>query len=209
MRIVTTLAAPALVLGLSAAGPAVAQTLEDLRADAETPGDILTYGMGYGQQRHSPLDQIDRESVARLTPAWTYSLADDRGQETHPILHDGTMYVTTHDATMALDPLTGRQKWKTTIEYPAETPRVACCGIVNRGVAIYDGKRLPHHARRPRPGPRRRDGRGDLEDAVDRVQRRLLDDGGAADRRRGADRRHLGRRVRHPRLHRGLRPRDR
>ena len=137
MRIATTLAASALALG---AGLAHAQSLDDLLADADTPEDILVYGMGYGAQRHSPLDQIDRESVARMTPAWTYSLADTRGQETHPIIHDGTMFVTTHDATMALDPLTGKQKWKTTLDYPAETPRVACCGIVNRGVAILDGR---------------------------------------------------------------------
>ena len=137
MRIPTTLAASALALS---AGLATAQTLEDLRADAETPEDILVYGMGYGQQRHSPLDRIDRENVARMTPAWTYSLADTRGQETHPILHDGTMFVTTHEATVALDPLTGKQRWKTALDYPAEVPRVACCGIVNRGVAILDGK---------------------------------------------------------------------
>ena len=137
MRIRSTAAASALVMALAA--PALAQTEEDLRADAETPEDILVYGMGYGQSRHSPLAQIDRETVSRLVPAWTYSLADTRGQETHPIVHDGTMYVTTHDATIALDPLTGKQKWKTVIEYPAETPRVACCGIVNRGVAILDG----------------------------------------------------------------------
>ena len=136
MRI-PTLAASALAL---TAGLAHAQTLDDLLADADTPEDILVYGMGYGQSRHSPLDQIDRESVARLTPAWTYSLADTRGQETHPILHDGTMFVTTHEATIALDPLTGKQRWKTMLDYPAETPRVACCGIVNRGVAILDGR---------------------------------------------------------------------
>ena len=50
------------------------------------------------------------------------------------------MYVTTHKSTMALDAKTGKQIWKTLVEYPAETPRVACCGIVNRGVAMYEGK---------------------------------------------------------------------
>jgi outer membrane protein assembly factor BamB len=50
------------------------------------------------------------------------------------------MYVTTHASTMALDLVTGRQIWKTLVDYPADTPRVACCGIVNRGVALYEGK---------------------------------------------------------------------
>ena len=116
-----------------------AQSLEDLKKDTETPGDILVYGMGYGQQRYSPLDEINRDNVERMVPRWTYQLSDNRGQESHPIIHDGTMYVTTHQSTIALDPMTGRQKWKVMIEYPAEAPRVACCGIVNRGVAILDG----------------------------------------------------------------------
>jgi len=38
--------------------PAHSQTLEDLKADHATPGDILTYGMGYNNQRYSPLKQI-------------------------------------------------------------------------------------------------------------------------------------------------------
>lgn len=119
---------------------AAAQTLDDLKNDQATPGDILTYGMGYDLKRHSPLDQINRDTVGRLVPVWSYSLADTRGQESFPLLHEGVIYVTTHAATMALDALTGRQIWKTPVEYPAETPRVACCGIVNRGVALFDGK---------------------------------------------------------------------
>ena len=35
---------------------------------------------------------------------------------------------------------TGKQIWKTKVEYPPETPRIVCCGIINRGAAIYDGK---------------------------------------------------------------------
>ena len=30
--------------------------------------------------------------------------------------------------------------WTHKIEYPPETPRIVCCGIVNRGAAIYEGK---------------------------------------------------------------------
>lgn len=132
-----TLFAAALTLTTTAA---FAQSLDDLKNDASTPENILTYGMGYDLKRHSPLDQINRDTVKRLVPVWSYSLADNRGQESFPIIHDGVMYVTTHAATMALDALSGRQIWKTAVDYPAETPRVACCGIVNRGVAIHEGK---------------------------------------------------------------------
>jgi len=129
-----------LICSLAFIGAAHAQTAEELKNDKQTPGDILTYGMGYDLQRHSQLDQINADNVSNLRPIWTYSLADTRGQESFPIIYDGVMYVTTHGATMALDALTGRQIWKSVLEYPPETPRVACCGVVNRGVAIFDGK---------------------------------------------------------------------
>src|SRR5450756_1400133 len=52
----------------------------------------------------------------------------------------GDRYVTTHAATMAVDAKTGKQIWKTKVEYPPETPRIVCCGIINRGAALYEGK---------------------------------------------------------------------
>jgi alcohol dehydrogenase (cytochrome c) len=55
-RITRGLAATALAF-VACAGSA--QTLADLRNDAATPGDVTTYGMGWSQQRHSPLKQID------------------------------------------------------------------------------------------------------------------------------------------------------
>ena len=48
--------------------------------DTATPGDVLTYGMGYGQQRYSPLDQINSSNANALAPVWAYSLNDGRGQ---------------------------------------------------------------------------------------------------------------------------------
>jgi len=120
--------------------PAHSQTLEDLKADHATPGDILTYGMGYNNQRYSPLKQIHTGNVKKLRPAWAYSLNNPQGQESQPIVHNGVMYVTTHNATVALNPVTGKQLWKQEIELPQDVFKMACCGILNRGAAIYDGK---------------------------------------------------------------------
>ena len=130
----------ALAVSFAFGGIANAQTAQDLINDADNPSNVLTYGMGYGQQRFSALDQINTGNVGSLVPAWVYSLDDSRGQESFPLLKDGVMYVTTHKSTMAIDAMTGKQIWKVGLDYPAETPRVACCGIVNRGVALYDGK---------------------------------------------------------------------
>src|SRR4051794_24720704 len=132
------LAAGVLSLGLT--GLAAAQTDEALRNAGKDPSSILTYGMSYSQQRFSPLTQINRDTIKRLVPAWTYSMANNYGEESQPMIVDGVMYVTSHDKTVAIDPLTGKEIWKTMIEYPPETTRVVCCGIVNRGAAVYDGK---------------------------------------------------------------------
>ena len=118
----------------------LAQTTDELKNDEKTPGDVLTYGMGYGHQRFSPLTQINRDNVKRLVPAWSYSMADNNGQQSHALIKDGVMYITDHAKTVALDALTGKQIWKATIEYPPETTRIVCCGIVNRGSALLDGK---------------------------------------------------------------------
>src|SRR2546425_5355766 len=119
---------------------ALAQSAEDLKNDHNAPGNVLTYGMGYSQQRFSPLTHIPRDNVKRLVPAWSYSMADNRGQEAQPLVKDGIIYLTDHEKTVALDALSGRQIWKSVIEYPPETTRVVCCGIVNRGAALFDGK---------------------------------------------------------------------
>jgi len=127
---------------VSAAIPvaALAQTADELKNDDKTPGDVLTYGMGYSQHRFSPLTQVNRQTVKRLVPAWSYSLADNRGLEGQALVKDGVVFLTDHEKTVAVDALTGREIWKTMIEYPPETTRVVCCGIVNRGAALFDGK---------------------------------------------------------------------
>src|SRR3954471_7877916 len=127
---------------VSAAIPmtALAQTADELKNDDKTPGDVLTYGMGYSQHRYSPLKQINRQTVKRLVPAWSYSLANNRGEEAQALVRDGVIYITNHDKTVALDALSGKEIWRNAIEYPPETTRVVCCGIVNRGGALYDGK---------------------------------------------------------------------
>jgi alcohol dehydrogenase (cytochrome c) len=119
---------------------AFAQSAEDLKNDALTTGDVLTYGMGYSQKRYSALTQINRQTVKRLVPALSYSMADNRGEEAQALVKDGFIYLTDHSKTVAVDALTGKEIWKSLIEYSPATTRVVCCGIVNRGAALFDGK---------------------------------------------------------------------
>jgi alcohol dehydrogenase (cytochrome c) len=117
-----------------------AQTSEQLVKGATDTSNVLNYGMGYNLQRFSTLNQINKDSVKNLVPVWNYSFNDDRSEESQPLVYQGVIYVTSHNATMAVDAKTGKQIWKSKVEYPAETPRIVCCGIINRGAALYDGK---------------------------------------------------------------------
>jgi alcohol dehydrogenase (cytochrome c) len=119
---------------------ASAQTSDQLVKGATDTSNVLNYGMGYNLQRFSPLTQINKDNAKNLVPVWNYSFADDRSEESQPLVYQGVIYVTTHAATMAVDVKTGKQIWKTKVEYPAETPRIVCCGIINRGAAIHEGK---------------------------------------------------------------------
>ena len=117
-----------------------AQTADELKKGAGDTKGVVNYGMGYNLQRYSPLTQINTKNVGRLVPVWNYSYDDNRSEESQPLVYKGVLYVTTNAATMAVDAKTGHQIWKTKVDYPPETPRIVCCGIINRGAAIYDGK---------------------------------------------------------------------
>ncbi len=119
-----------------------AQTAQELTNGANDTADVLNYGMGYNLQRFSPLIQINRQTVRHLVPVWNYSYDDNHSEESQPLIYKGVLYVTTNSATMALDARTGQQIWKTKVEYPPEVPRIVCCGIINRGLALYEGKVL-------------------------------------------------------------------
>jgi alcohol dehydrogenase (cytochrome c) len=132
--------AGAFAAGLLGGVSALAQSSADLINDHRTPGDVLTYGMGYNQQRYSPLAHINRGNVKRLVPVWTFATGNALGDESQPLLHGGVMYFTTSRSTFAIDAATGKGLWRHDIEYDPDTLRTICCGQVNRGAAILDGK---------------------------------------------------------------------
>src|SRR5882672_6691034 len=119
-----------------------AQTEQDLLRDGNgsNTDNVLTYGMGYHQQRYSPLKQINKSTVKRLVPVWSLSLANEVGEQAQPLVYNGVMYVSNVRQTVAIDIATGRQIWATPIEWDPAAARVVCCGLSNRGVALYDGK---------------------------------------------------------------------
>uniref|UniRef100_UPI0035AF0C47 outer membrane protein assembly factor BamB family protein n=2 Tax=Sphingomonas TaxID=13687 RepID=UPI0035AF0C47 len=132
---------PATPAAAPAAAAGTGPTDADLMNDASTPGDILTYGMGPRGQRFSPITQITSANVKNLVPAFSASLGGEkqRGQESQPLVYDGTIYVTgSYSRLFAFDAKTGEEKW----QYDARLPDgiMPCCDVVNRGAAIYGDK---------------------------------------------------------------------
>lgn len=116
---------------LAGAGPAL----------AEGDGDWPTVGRTEGEQSFSPLARINDKNVGRLGLAWAFDLETDRGVEAAPLEIDGVLYdVTPWNVTTALDARTGRLLWRYDPEVPRRFGRLACCDIVSRGLAAWQGR---------------------------------------------------------------------
>ena len=109
-------------------------------ADNE-PGNWMSQGRTYSEQRFSPLDKVNTGNVGSLGLAWSFELSTNRAVEATPIVVDGVMYVTSSwSLVYALDAKTGALKWKYDPKVPRETGFHACCDVVNRGVAVWGDK---------------------------------------------------------------------
>ncbi|HTK80537.1 MAG TPA: PQQ-dependent dehydrogenase, methanol/ethanol family [Rhizomicrobium sp.] len=110
-----------------------------VNADSD-PGEWLSHGRNYFEQRFSPLKQINIINVKSLGVAWEYRTYSVRGLEATPIVSDGVMFITLPwSIVLALDAATGKELWKFDPQVPGETGRYLCCDVVNRGVALWKG----------------------------------------------------------------------
>jgi len=112
-------------------------------AKSTSDGDWLAYGLTAGETRFSPLKQIDASNVKRLGLVWSYEVGDGGGdQEATPLVWNNTIYsITNWSIVFAVDARTGKQKWRwdPEVNRKATSDRM-CCGVVNRGLALYNGK---------------------------------------------------------------------
>ena len=74
------------VLAAAVAAPVYAQTLEELKNDGKNTDNVLTYGMGYHQNRYSALKEINKANVKRLAPVWNLSLDNQWGEQAQPLI---------------------------------------------------------------------------------------------------------------------------
>jgi PQQ-dependent dehydrogenase (methanol/ethanol family) len=105
------------------------------------PGSWLTTGGSYREQRFSPLDQINDTNVKQLGLAWYADIDTERGQESTPIIVDGAMYLTTAwSMVKAYDIRSGKKLWEYDPGVAKAKAADACCDVVNRGVAAWNGR---------------------------------------------------------------------
>jgi len=134
-----------LAFGASAAGaPAAVDAARIIAADRE-PGNWMSHGRTYDEQRHSPLKSINDRNVGELGLAWTARLDIDRGVEATPIVVDGVMYTTgAKSIVYAFDARSGTLLWKFDPEVPGIRLSEGCCDVVNRGVAVWQDVHQDH-----------------------------------------------------------------
>ena len=122
-----------------AVAPAAPMT-QTLAQTTDGAGEWRSYGRDYSEQRYSPLTKITPDNIAQLGLAWSGDLAERGGSyETTPLVADGRIYVSTPwSKVYAFDARTGEQLWKYDPKVPGEFAVKLCCGIVNRGVGIYE-----------------------------------------------------------------------
>ena len=122
------------------AAVATVDTARMLRAD-DNPGEWMSYGRTYREQRFSPLSQINSENVDTLDLAWSYDLETQRGIEATSLVVDGVMYTTSAWSIVhAIDARTGKRLWTFDPQVAKDKAKHTCCDVVNRGVALWKGQ---------------------------------------------------------------------
>jgi lanthanide-dependent methanol dehydrogenase len=113
-------------------------------ASGTTESGDWTIPLGsYSAVRHSALKQIDKTNAGKMRMAWSMSTGTLRGQEGQPLVVGNMMYFESsypnYVYAVDLDDV-GKIVWKFAPEQDKFAPSVACCDVVNRGVAYADGK---------------------------------------------------------------------
>jgi len=107
-------------------------------------GEWGTFGYSYQMTRHVPADEITKDNVGQMGLSWSVDFKKEDpdvplGQQTFPVVVDGTLYATTHfNHIFAMDAKTGEVKWH---YKPSAIGAFKNFGLSNnRGVAYCDGK---------------------------------------------------------------------
>ena len=127
----------------ASAGPETVDDQRIIKSQQIEPGNWLTHGLTYKEQRFSLLTQINKSNLDELGLAWTKQIGDfNMRMQGTPIVVNGVMYVTNGwSVVYALDAANGTELWRYDPMVDRSYVKLACCGPAhNRGVAIYKGQ---------------------------------------------------------------------
>lgn len=139
-RASTAALATVLISGPFASMPAVAN--EKLIELAKDPANWVMTGRDYNAQNYSEMTEINKDTVKRLRPAWSFSTGLLNGHEGTPLVVDGKMYMHTPfpNTVYAVDlDDPGTILWQNKPKQNPTARTVACCDVVNRGLAYWPG----------------------------------------------------------------------
>ncbi len=124
----------------SADTPAANVTAKRLVKANSEPGQWMTYGGTYSEQRFSQLKQINSSNVGTLGLAWYGDYETNQDQHGSPLYIDGVIYVSTsRNVVYAFDAKSGKPLWTYNAMIHGERLRYNV-GLVNRGIAAWNGK---------------------------------------------------------------------
>jgi len=124
----------------AADAPAANVTAKRLVKAADEPGQWMTYGGTYSEQRFSTLKQIDAGNVGTLGLQWYGDYETNQDQHGSPLYIDGVIYVSTaRNVVQAFDAKSGKPLWTYNPSIHGERLRYNV-GLVNRGIAAWNGK---------------------------------------------------------------------
>jgi quinohemoprotein ethanol dehydrogenase len=110
----------------------------------ESPANVanwMSHGRSWGEDRFSPLTQINDGNVSQLGLAWFDDLETMRGVQATPLVVDGVLYnESIYNIVTAYDAATGEKLWTYDPQVGPEWARLACCGPSSRGIAAWQGK---------------------------------------------------------------------
>ena len=116
-------------------------TLQRLLNDSKEQRNWLSHGNNYAETRFSELSQINRDSVSGLGLDWSYAFNDNRALEATPIIVDGVLYTSSSwSKVFAFNAKTGELLWQHDPKVKKSWLARACCGPINRGVAVWEDK---------------------------------------------------------------------
>ncbi len=123
------------------AGTAAAVDGRRMREADKDPGQWMSYGRTWNEQRFSPLTQINDKNAGHLGLAWYADLNTYRGIEGTPLEVDGVLYNTSiFNVVTAYDATNGKVLWTYDPKVDSQWARLACCGPSARGIAAWKGK---------------------------------------------------------------------